>query len=148
MKRRELLLGAAAIPLMALPVMGGDRVKVSLPKLMRAMEHQESSGNPHAVGPVYRGNASIGILQLHHDFVDECNRIMGMIDGRTQRWTYDERYDVTASRDMVLCWHMYYCVHTGDVSAEGIARRHNGGPRGHLKPETLAHWEKVKARLV
>jgi hypothetical protein len=29
-----------------------------------------------------------------------------------------------------------------------LARIHNGGPRGHLNPNTIKYWNKIKKELV
>jgi hypothetical protein len=33
------------------------------------------------------------------------------------------------------------------TNAEMVARVHNGGPKGYLKPQTLVYWKKVQAAL-
>jgi hypothetical protein len=34
------------------------------------------------------------------------------------------------------------------ATLEQLARIHNGGPRGHLNPNTIKYWNKIKKELV
>jgi hypothetical protein len=107
--------------------------------LLDAIEWVESKGNPLAVGD---GGEAIGAYQIHKIYVDDVNRIWrghGRIDGFFE---YDDRLSSNESRRMVA----KYLKHYGGTFEE-MARKHNGGPKGHLKESTKPYWEKVKARL-
>jgi hypothetical protein len=84
----------------------------------------------------------VGILQLHTGFVKDVNRIVGH-----DQFSPDRRLNVSASKRMFRLWHFHYSWHYNDFTCEGIARRHNGGPRGHLKRTTLGYWGRVRTLL-
>jgi len=68
-------------------------------KLITALVLIESSGNPNAVGD---GGRAVGCLQIHPIIVRECNRLTG-----SQRWTLDDRLDVTESIRMCTLFLSY-----------------------------------------
>ena len=114
----------------------------SSPDLMRdvllpAIEEVESGGDSSAVG----ADGEVGILQIRPIMVEEVNRILGFSE-----YSDKDRLDPTASRQMFIIYSMHWATHWEDNSLEGIARRWNGGPRGHLKKATEGYWDKVRAR--
>ena len=90
------------------------------------------------------GNAGeLGILQIRPVMVDEVNRILGH-----ERYDLDDRTSIPQSVTMFVVYTRHWNAHTGDFSYEGMARRWNGGPRGHEKGSTEAYWEKVKDEFI
>ncbi len=110
--------------------------RADLHQLVKAIRQVESSGNDQAVGD---GGKAVGALQIHPIMVAEVNRILG-----EQLYTLDDRKDAGKSIEMFMVFSKYYAKHWNDWSAEGIARRWNGGARGHLKKSTMPYWRKVK----
>ena len=104
----------------------------SLGELLDAIEWVESKGDAKAVGD---GGASIGAYQIQKIYVDDINQ-WGHNYAYTDRWYRDK------SREMARL----YLIHYGGTIEE-MARKHNGGPRGHKKDATLDYWAKIKARL-
>lgn len=104
--------------------------------LLRAIEQVESRGSAVALGD---GGEAVGILQIHRVLVDDCNRILG-----EDRFAYDDRWDVSKSREMFRVYTEHYSPGASD---EVIARRWNGGPRGEQKAATEPYWERVRNEL-
>lgn len=106
-----------------------------------SMIQKESS---HKAGEVIgdKGKA-VGPLQMWTITVDDVNRI-----GKLRKWpityTYEDRNDLYKSLDMFFIYSSHYAAHNKDWSAEGIARRWNGGPDGHKQTSTDEYWYDVK----
>ena len=100
----------------------------------RALHLVETSGR---TGPIIGdGGAALGPLQIHRAYhqdsrvAGDYSRVADLDYSKRVATAYLKRYAPTA-------WA------AGDV--ETLARVHNGGPRGHLKPATKAYGVKVKA---
>jgi len=91
----------------------------------------ESSNNPNAIGD---GGQAVGILQIHPIMIRDVNRILGR-----DAYTLRDRLDPAKSR--MIC--RVYLSHYGGT-VEEMARKWNGGPRGHTKQATVRYWEKVR----
>jgi hypothetical protein len=123
----------------------GDRLteELTFDDLLDAIEWVESKGDPWAIGDDGR---AVGAYQIHKIYVDDVRRIM-LKRFATYSWSvgvpnYQSRQDPEKSRDMVTT----YLKHYGGTFEE-MARKHNGGPKGHLKEATKSYWLKVKARM-
>lgn len=116
-------------------------------ELLRAIEMVESGGRHDAIGD---GGAAVGILQLHRIYVDECNRIL-TLQRSPVRYRYEDRRHVQRSREMFWVvsryWNRHWERRGSRATRETTARRHNGGPRGHLKQATAGYWRKVRSHL-
>jgi len=106
----------------------------TMDRLLDAIEQVESGGNPRAVGD---NGKAVGAYQIWKICVDDCNRIVGR-----KRWTLEDRWDRVKSREMCRT----YLTHYGGTTEE-MARKWNGGPRGHTKAATLPYWAKIKKEL-
>lgn len=118
----------------------------SLARLWPAIMVVESGGDLNAVGR----DGELGPLQIRPIMVREVNRIARQTHpslGATVPFSNEDRTDLASSILMFEIYSRYWCMRTDDYSAEGIARRWNGGPTGHLKDATLPYWKKVKAQL-
>lgn len=131
---RHLLIPAALLCLAA----GKSEPTIS-DELISAIIMVESSGDDNAVGD---GGKAVGAFQIWPIMVEDCNRIAG-----EDRWTNDDRTDRAKSRAMFLTYSRHYAKHHSDWSNEGIARRWNGGGRGHKKAATEKYWAKVKKHM-
>ncbi len=110
--------------------------------LLDAIEWVESKGDPWAVGD---DGAAVGAYQIHKIYVDDVNRILGYKLFKGEKFypfDYQDRCKPEKSREMVSI----YLNHYGGTFEE-MARKHNGGPKGHLKQSTSAYWLKVKSRM-
>jgi hypothetical protein len=104
--------------------------------LLDAIEWVESKGKADAIGD---NGEAVGAYQIHKIYVDDVNRIMPRL---SWRFFYSDRYNREKSRKMVTI----YLKHYGGTFEE-MARKHNGGPKGHLKEATKPYWIKVKNRM-
>ena len=99
--------------------------------LIAAMVMVESKGNPSA-----QNGDAVGCLQIRPTMVQHFNNI-GI------HFTLEDRLDCEKSKAALAKWVKI----SGYKSAEVIARKWNGGPKGHLKESTLNYWKKVKSNL-
>lgn len=101
----------------------------------------ESNGDNDAIGD--DGKAQ-GCLQIWQCYIDDANQYAGT------SYTHDDAFDREASIQIFTAYMRRYA--TEDrlgrvVTAEDIARIHNGGPNGYKKAATDGYWQKVKAEL-
>jgi hypothetical protein len=66
---------------------------------------ENQTGNPTLLGD---GGDAVGVLQIHTEMVDECNRIMGK-----KVWGYADRNDPVKSRAMAWCFFNHRQNHYG-----------------------------------
>jgi hypothetical protein len=123
MKRALLLLALAATAHAAPPA-----------SFFRALHIVETSGR---TGPILGdGGKALGPLQIHKSYHTD-SRVAG---------DYSRVSDLNYSVRVATAYLKRYAPAAwaaGDV--ETLARVHNGGPRGHLKPSTKGYAAKVKA---
>ena len=100
----------------------------------RALHIVETSGRH---GPIIGdGGKALGPLQIHRAYHAD-SRVAG---------SYDRVADLDYSKRVATAYLRRYAPtawSAGDV--ETLARVHNGGPRGHLKPATKSYGVRVKA---
>jgi hypothetical protein len=100
----------------------------------RALHVVETSGR---TGPILGdGGRALGPLQIHRSYHAD-SRVAG---------DYSRVADLDYSKRVATAYLKRYAPEAwakGDV--ETLARVHNGGPRGHLKPATKGYAAKVKA---
>lgn len=98
----------------------------------RALHQVETSGRH---GPIVGdGGKALGPLQIHRGFHAD-SRVPG---------PYERVADLAYARRVATAYFKRYAPAAwaaGDV--ETLARVHNGGPRGHLKPATKRYGAKV-----
>lgn len=129
-------------------------------ELLDAIEWVESKGRADAKGDwvqwvnletgflegVYR---AIGSFQLWKIYVDEVNRICGVMR-LTERFTYDDRSNKSKSRKMSLIHNEYWAdiamLVTDMDYAEAFVRSHQGAC-GYRTESTKAYWLRVKGRM-
>ena len=100
----------------------------------RALHLVETSGR---TGPILGdGGKALGPLQIHRGYHQD-SRVAG---------DYSRVADLDYSKRVATAYLKRYAPEAwaaGDV--ETLARVHNGGPRGHLKPATKSYGVRVKA---
>lgn len=107
----------------------------------------ESTNNPNAVSK----DGSVGIVQIRPVMVEEVNRICKM-KGINKRFTLADRRNVQKSKEMFWIYQEFYNPELrwdaiSDNDLEILARKWNGGPKGHVKSATKKYWNKVNKRL-
>lgn len=116
-------------------------------ELIDAVIQVESGGDPAAQG----NYGELGVLQIRPIMVREVNRIMahvGQVEfGGTFEFYHDQMLDADTSKRVFVIYSQYWALHWNDYTCEGIARRWNGGPEGHVKQSTLGYWKKVQTEL-
>lgn len=114
-----------------------------------AMIAVESGGNSKAVGD---NGKAVGVLQIHKEYVDDCNRIREL-KGLPPKFTYEDRYLRGQSIQMAYVYLQHYGQRytrlTGrEPDAQVYARIHNGGPNGFCNRKTDKYWAKVETYIL
>ena len=105
-------------------------------KLLLAIMLVESGGRDNAVGD--RGKA-VGALQIHKEVVADVNRVYGThFTWPASCFSRKDSFDIAEK---------YLLIYAPRATAFEKARVWNGGPRGHLKPQTISYANKVKDKL-
>ncbi len=102
----------------------------------------ESSGIDNRIGD---GGKAFGCLQLHKSYVADASEHAGL------DWTHDDAFDRVESVQIFAAYMERYATPERlgrAVTAEDIARIHNGGPNGWRRDSTRKYWSKVEAELV
>ncbi len=110
--------------------------------LILALISIESNGDDLARGDK---NQAYGCLQIWSVYVQDANQYAG---------TSYAHKDAFSREAAIAMFRAYMARYANErrlgrpVTAEDIARIHNGGPNGYRKPATEAYWQKVKAELL
>jgi len=107
--------------------------------LLDAIEIVESNGDENAIGD--NGNA-LGSFQIWNVYWLDATEHDTTIGG-----VYDDVRNSDYARRIVLAYWDRYGYNT-NYSLEGLARIHNGGPRGYQNPNTDVYWERVEAKIL
>ena len=134
------LLFAGAIVAQAPTVDQLDAARAKLRPLLDALVQVESSGRDDAVGD--SGNA-LGALQVWRVYWSDALEHAPALGGAYE----DVRTRVYAERVVVAYWLRYAATAVRDGDLQRLARVHNGGPRGHRKPATVAYWQRVSRTM-
>ena len=105
--------------------------------VMDAIIQVESEGNPNAVS----GN-SVGAMQITPILVKDCNDILKRQKSK-KRYTMDDRYSVSKSKEMFLIIQKYY---NPENNVEKGIRLWNGGIKYSIKA-TNKYYKKVLAQM-
>lgn len=112
-----------------------------------AVIYVESRGNDSAYN---KSEEAVGCLQIRPIMVREVNRKLSIWNAPF-RYTLDDRWDRQKSIEMfeIMAEQIPCCEDQEFMEfAEVVARKWNGGGRGHLKKSTERYWEKIKERLL
>ena len=115
---------------------------MSIMTLIIAIIAVESNGDDKAIGDDGR---AYGALQIHAGYVQDASEYAD------ESWTHEDAFDRETAIDIFLAYMSRYANERRlgrPVTAEDVARIHNGGPNGHKKASTLKYWNKVKAELI
>jgi len=107
----------------------------------------ESKGNANAKSR----DGSVGIIQIKPVMVKEVNRIC-KIQGLDKKFTLADRNNTAKSAEMFWIYQEFYNpdLNLDSLSKEDmavLARKWNGGPKGHMKRATKKYWKKVSKRV-
>lgn len=102
--------------------------------------HVESKGHDDAIAK----DGSAGPLQIRAILVKDVNRILAR-RGDTMRFKLNDRFNREKAIQMFWIYQSFY-GQEGD-SYEVMARRWNGGPKGHEKKSTMKYWRKVNKQF-
>ena len=108
-------------------------------RLLAAIKQVESGGNPNAVGD--QGKA-LGVFQIWKSYWQDSVAYVPSIGG-----CYQDCKDPKYAESVVRAYLARYTPKGKTVTLEMLARIHNGGPRGYLKPATLKYWLKIQRVL-
>lgn len=106
----------------------------------------ESRGNDSAIN--VKENA-VGCLQIRPIMVKEVNRVLKR-NGMTDKYTLSDRYNREKSIEMfeIMAEQVDCCEHlTQEEFFEIVARKWNGGGRGHKRKCTIDYWNRVKNKF-
>jgi hypothetical protein len=106
----------------------------------------ESRGQDSAYNP--EENA-VGVLQIRPIMVREVNRVLRKHKSDL-RFTLDDRWDRQKSIDMfeIMAEEVYCCIGISFREyCEVVARKWNGGGRGHKKKATLEYWQRIENKM-
>lgn len=103
-------------------------------RLLAAIKQVESGGDSSAIGD--QGKA-LGAFQIWKSYWQD-SKVSGC---------YEDCRDPKYSESVVRAYLARYAPKGKTVTLEMLARIHNGGPRGYLKPATLKYWVKIQKVL-
>jgi|ETNvirenome_6_30_1030629.scaffolds.fasta_scaffold03167_2 hypothetical protein len=111
-------------------------------QLILAIIMIESSGNEFALN---KKEQAYGCLQIREAYCKDAS------EQSHHDWSHREAFDAVAAIQMFEAYMQRYATTQRlgrDVTAEDIARIHNGGPNGYKRSSTDAYWAKVKQQLL
>ena len=119
----------------------GMNETISILQLVLALIAVESSGIDDQIGDDGR---AFGCLQIHGCYVADASEHAGV------DWTHEDAFDRVTSLRIFSAYMERYATpeRLGTVTAEKMARIHNGGPNGWKKESTVRYWKKVEAELI
>ena len=106
-------------------------------RVLKAIAHVESNGNPRAVS-----GDQVGLLQIRPILVRDCNRILER-RGSNKRYTLRDRYSASKSREMFVLDQSHY---NPKGSVERAIRLWNGGS-GYSVRGTQGYYNKVRRAM-
>jgi len=117
-------------------------MSVNLMALIMVIIQIESSGNDLAIGD---DGLAFGCLQMHSAYVQDAAQYA------KADWVHEDAFDRETSIDIFIAYMSRYATKERlgrEVTAEDIARIHNGGPNGWKKSATDAYWDKVRKNII
>jgi hypothetical protein len=115
---------------------------MTLTTLILILIQVESAGDDLAIGD---NGLAYGCLQMHAGYVQDAAEYAG------NDWLHEDAFDRETSIDIFIAYISRYATEDRigrPVTAEDIARIHNGGPNGWKKKSTEAYWREVRSILI
>ena len=128
------------------PIVSLKTQELTWDDFVQAVIYVESRGQDDAY---HEKEKAAGCLQIRPIMVREVNRQLKKADV-TIRFTLEDRWDRQKSIDMfdIIAEKVECCEDLTQMKFfEEVARKWNGGPRGHKKKSTQAYWERIKNQL-
>jgi len=117
---------------------GGERPPALTDDLLDAIRFVESGDRE--IVPDGDGGKAIGPYQIWRVYwLDACE-----YDPSLKTRGYEACREEAYARRVVIA---YMSRYGRGKSAEGLARIHNGGPKGHRKSATVEYWAKVRREM-
>ena len=116
-------------------------MNITIMTLILALISVESGGNDNAIGD---NGKAFGCLQLHKAYVQDAAEYAG------KDWVHEDAFDRITAMKITMAYMARYATEERlgrPVTAQDIARIHNGGLNGYKKQATEKYWVKVKAEL-
>lgn len=123
------------------------QITQKFPTLIHALITVESQGNDNAVGDRSLKYHAYGCLQIRQPYITDVNRVFGT------KYTTDHCMGLTGRTVSIDIFEKYMSIYATpkrlgrEVTAQDIARIHNGGPNGWKSGYTVGYWLKVKKLL-
>jgi len=121
--------------------------KITWDDFVNAVIYVESRGNDSAY---HKKEKAVGCLQIRPIMVREVNRILRKHKVNL-KFEMDDRWNRQKSIDMfdIMAEEVECCLGLSQLEFfEIVARKWNGGPRGHKKKSTKIYWERVQKELL
>lgn len=104
-------------------------------RILDAIQKVETGGCKDPANAVGDNGKAIGPMQIHRAYWQDAVAFDPSIGG-----TYEDCRDEDYARRIVVA---YLTRYAPDWNVSTVARIHNGGPRGHKKPQTVKYANKV-----
>lgn len=108
-------------------------------RILLAIQQVETGGCKDPSNAVGDNGKAIGAFQIHHCYWKDATDFDKSIGGK-----YSDCKNEAYARKIVIAYLTRYCKNWDN---ETVARMHNGGPRGHLNPNTIKYWNKIQKEL-
>jgi hypothetical protein len=108
-------------------------------RILNAIQQVETGGCKDPSNAVGDNGKAIGAFQIHHCYWKDATDFDKSIGGK-----YSDCKNEAYARKIVIAYLTRYCKNWDN---ETVARMHNGGPRGHLNPNTIKYWNKIQKEL-
>lgn len=131
------LIGYGLALVLSSAALAGEKPAALTPALLDALVQVESGGDCNAVGD---GGRAIGPLQIHYVYWLDAVEAEPSLRARGYQACTNEAY----ARSVVTA---YLTRYGAGQTAEGLARIHNGGPKGYKKAATRGYWAKVSKAM-
>ncbi len=121
--------------------------KITWDDFVNSVIYVESRGNDSAY---HKKEKAVGCLQIRPIMVREVNRILRKHKVNL-KFEMDDRWNRQKSIDMfdIMAEEVECCLGLTQLEFfEIVARKWNGGPRGHKKQSTKIYWERVQKELL
>ena len=132
--------------LLSVCLLSGITVKATTQdELLDVIRLVESTGGKNLEGdylksyPYDKGFRAIGPYQMWRCYVDDVNMVLRDKLHSKVRYTYNDRWDETKSREMVRIYLWYWSRQAGTDKVEDVCLIHHFGPKGY-KHKDRSYW--------
>ena len=120
---------------------------VTWAELLDAIAYVESNHGKNQTSELSKNEKTGGWYQIRPVYVRDVNRILKLKKSKL-RFKLDDRKDKRKSEKMIKILTTHYIkAYKLPLTAQNIARIHNGGAPGWKKKSTIGYWRKVGTYL-